>query len=118
MSGMVSAPSTPDVERRPAPIRAHVLSLLVRPTVPPLAVGLGVAASLLPAETLLGLLLRRVAPEGTLGVVYLLGVVVLAIGWGWRSRVTPEVEPRCSWRSRSTSGVPSREGGCGTTYSA
>ena len=83
MSGTVSAPSTPDAEPRPAPIRAHVLSLLVRPMTPPLAVGLGVAASLLLVETLLGFLLSRVAPEGTLGVVYLLGVVVVAIGWGF-----------------------------------
>jgi signal transduction histidine kinase len=89
MSGTACAPSTSDVESRLAPLQAHVLSLLVRPTNPSLAVGLGVAASLLLTETLFGFLLSRVAPEGTLGVVYLLGVVVVAIGWGfWLAAAT------------------------------
>ncbi|MCW2733630.1 MAG: domain S-box [Mycobacterium sp.] len=89
VSGAVPAPSTSDAERRPASARGHVLSLLVRPTTPSLAVGLGVAASLLLAETLLGFLLSRVVPEGTLGVVYLLGAVVIAMGWGfWLAAAT------------------------------
>ena len=68
---------------------ARALSLLVRPTAPPLALGLAVAASLLGAETLAGHVLGRVAPEDTLGVVYLLGVLVIAIGWGfWLAAAT------------------------------
>ena len=82
-SGATSARGTSVAQLRPASVRTRVLSLLVRPTAPPLALGLVLAASLLVAETLLGYLLSRVAPEDTLGVVYLLGVVVVAIGWGF-----------------------------------
>jgi signal transduction histidine kinase len=83
MPGATSARGSSDAEVGPAPIRAHVLSLVVRPTAPPPALGLVVAASLVVAETVLGYLLRRVAPENALGVVYLLGVLVIAIGWGF-----------------------------------
>lgn len=56
---------------------------------PALALGLVVAAALIVAETVLGYLLSRVAPEDTLGVVYLLGVVVIATGWGfWLAAAT------------------------------
>jgi len=89
MPGAISASSTSVAELRPAPIRGHTPSLLVRPTAPPLVPGLMVAASLLVAETLLGYLLSRVAPQEALGVVYLLGVVVIAIGWGfWLAAAT------------------------------
>jgi signal transduction histidine kinase len=89
MPGAISARGCSDAEVGPAPIRAHLLSLLVRPTSPSLALGLVVAASLIVAETLLGYLLGRVAPESALGVVYLLGVVVIAIGWGfWLAAAT------------------------------
>jgi GAF domain-containing protein len=86
MPGATSPRSTSVAELRPPP---HVLSLLVRPTAPPLVLGLVVAGSLLVAETLLGYLLSRVAPEDALGVVYLLGVLVIAIGWGfWLAAAT------------------------------
>jgi K+-sensing histidine kinase KdpD len=86
---VVSACSTSDMELRPESIQAYVLSRVVRPTAPSLALGLVVAACLLAAETLLAYPLGRVTPEGTLGVVYLLGVVVVAIGWGfWSAAVT------------------------------
>jgi signal transduction histidine kinase len=62
---------------------ARALSMLARPRPPPLALGLVVAAVLIVAETVLGYLLGLVAPEDTLGVVYLLGVVVVAMGWGF-----------------------------------
>jgi GAF domain-containing protein len=68
---------------------SHVLSILARSTAPSLALGLVIAAALVVAETILGQLLSRVAPEDTLGVVYLLGVVVIAIGWGfWLAAAT------------------------------
>jgi signal transduction histidine kinase len=70
-------------------MRAHVLSLLLRPTAPPLTLGLVVAASFVVAETLVLYPLTRVAPVNVLGVVYLLGVVVVAIGWGfWLAAAT------------------------------
>ncbi|MCW2651567.1 MAG: hypothetical protein QOE41_4622 [Mycobacterium sp.] len=70
-------------------MRAGLLSLLLRPTAPPLALGLVVAGSLVLAETLVLYPLERVVPESVLGVVYLLGVVVVAIGWGfWLAAAT------------------------------
>ena len=59
-----------------------MLSLLVRPSAPPMWVGLLVAAAAISVETLLVILLRTLAPMDTFGVVYLLGALVVAIGWG------------------------------------
>jgi signal transduction histidine kinase len=88
-SGATSARGDSDAQLGPAPMRARLLSLLVRPTVPPLALGLVVAVSLLATETLLGYLLRRVATEDALGVVYLPGVLVIALAWGfWLAAAT------------------------------
>jgi signal transduction histidine kinase len=58
------------------------LSLLVRPTASPIWLGLLVAAAAISAETLLMSVLRHFAPMDTFGVVYLLGALVVAIGWG------------------------------------
>ena len=44
--------------------------------------GLVVAAAAISAETLLVVVLRSLAPMDTFGVVYLLGALVVAIGWG------------------------------------
>src|ERR1700716_3407317 len=63
-------------------MRARCASLVVRPTAPRLCVGWVIAASLIIAETLVLYPLKVVAPESALGVVYLLGVVVVAIVWG------------------------------------
>ena len=65
-------------------MRARCVSLVVRPTAPPLPVGMVIAALLIIAETLALYPLKVVAPETTLGVVYVLGVVVVAIVWGFR----------------------------------
>jgi signal transduction histidine kinase len=73
-------------------MRARLLSLVVRPTAPPLCVGLVIAALLIVAETLVLYPLKVVAPESALGVVYLLGVVVVAIVWGfWLAAATSVV---------------------------
>jgi hypothetical protein len=42
-----------------------------------------VAALLIVAETILLYPLTRVASAGVLGAVYLLGVLIVAIGWGF-----------------------------------
>jgi hypothetical protein len=60
----------------------RVLSLLVRPTAPPMWLGLLVAAAAISAETLLMSVLERLAPMDTFGLVYFLGALVVAIGWG------------------------------------
>jgi signal transduction histidine kinase len=60
---------------------AQLRSLILRPTPPPVAVGVVVATSLIVAETLVVYPLKQVAPPDSLGVIYLLGVVVVAIRW-------------------------------------
>jgi signal transduction histidine kinase len=62
---------------------ARLIALLVRPTSPPLAVGVAVAASFIAAETLLVCLLEKIFPGMTFGVVFLLGVLVVSAGWGF-----------------------------------
>jgi signal transduction histidine kinase len=63
-------------------MRARPLSLLLRPSRPPLALGIVVAAVSITAETLLAYPLRQLAPEISLGVVYLPGILVVSAGWG------------------------------------
>ncbi len=59
------------------------MSLLVRPTPPPLWVGLVAAAALIGLETVVVLLLRHFAPTNAFGTVYLLGVLVVGAAWGF-----------------------------------
>ncbi len=47
----------------------------------PLWLGIAVAAVLIVAETTLVRLLSSVAPHNTYGAVYLLGVLVISLGW-------------------------------------
>jgi len=79
LPGGASARGASDVRVGPALMRPVLPSLLARPAAPPLKFGLVVAASLIVAETLVLYPLKRIAFENTLGVVYLLGVVVVAI---------------------------------------
>src|SRR5882757_3911672 len=84
-----SASGTADEEVNHASMRARLLSLLLRPTATPVGLGLVVAVVLIVAETLLLYPLKQMAPANSLGVVYLLGVVVVAIGWGfWLAAAT------------------------------
>ncbi len=62
---------------------ARLVGLLVRPTAPPLAVGILVAAGFIAAETLLVYLLEKIFPGMPFGVVFLLGVLVVSAGWGF-----------------------------------
>jgi signal transduction histidine kinase len=79
------SPAARTARRPPSPpMRGRLLSLLLRPTPPPLALGFVVAASLLVAETLLAYPLERVVPVGSVGMLYLLGVLVVSMGWGFR----------------------------------
>jgi signal transduction histidine kinase len=82
MPGGPSERGTSDAQAGPASMCAGPLSLVLRPTAPPLALGLVVAASLIAAESLLVYLLEQVAP-GTFGPVFLLGVLVISTGWGF-----------------------------------
>jgi signal transduction histidine kinase len=89
LPGATFARGDSDVRVGPALMRLGLPSLLGRPAAPPLKWGLVVAASLIMAETLVLYPLKRIAFENTLGVVYLLGVVVVAIVWGfWLAAAT------------------------------
>ncbi len=63
-------------------VRSRPLSLLLRPTPPPAGIGLVVAAAFVALETLVVFPLREVAPATSLGVVYLIGVLVVSTAWG------------------------------------
>ena len=83
MQGGTFVRGTSDAQVGPTRMRARVLSLVLRPITPPLALGLAVAAVLLAAESLLVYLLKQVVPGNLFGVVFLLGVLVVSLGWGF-----------------------------------
>jgi signal transduction histidine kinase len=60
------------------------LRLLLRPTAPPLALGLVIAPLLVAAETGLVYLLMRVNGGNVFGVIFLLGILVVSTVWGLR----------------------------------
>jgi signal transduction histidine kinase len=65
-----------------------LLKLVLRPTAPPLWVGVLVAAGFIVGETLLVLQLKRIAPENAFGALFLLGVLVVSAAWGFGLAVT------------------------------
>lgn len=64
-------------------MRARLITLLLRPTTPPVWLGLVVAVSFIVAETGVVLLCMRVAPGDAFGTVYVLGVLVVSTVWGF-----------------------------------
>jgi signal transduction histidine kinase len=58
-------------------------TLLLRPKPLPLAMGIAVAGCLIVVEILLGYPLKRFATTQSLGMLYLLGVLVISTGWGF-----------------------------------
>lgn len=64
-------------------LRERLLALVLRPTAPPLAVGIATAVVLIAVEVLLVSLLKQVAPENAFGAVFLLGVLVVSASWGF-----------------------------------
>jgi signal transduction histidine kinase len=68
----------------PTSLRARALQSLLRPTAPPLALGLVVAPLLLAAETGLVYLLMRATDGNVFGVIFLLGILVVSTVWGLR----------------------------------
>jgi signal transduction histidine kinase len=68
---------------RPSPVWAGPVSLLLRPTRPPVWLGLVVAASFIVGESVAVLLLKQVAPGNAFGVVFLVGVLVVSAVWGF-----------------------------------
>lgn len=76
----------PGSDPRPS-LRARLLALVVRPTAPPVWLGIVVAAVFITAETLLVYRLQKIAPENAFGALFLLGVLVVSAGWGFRLAV-------------------------------
>lgn len=70
---------------------SRFLTHIVRPTARPLGWGVLVAAGFIAAETLLVLVLKRVAPENAFGAIFLLGVLVISAGWGFGLAVATSV---------------------------
>src|SRR5262245_10549520 len=68
-------------------LSARLLALVVRPTSPPLWLGVLVAAAFITAETLLVYRLRQLASENAFGALFLLGVLVISAAWGFRLAV-------------------------------
>jgi hypothetical protein len=66
----------------------------MRPTSPPLELGIVIAAALIAAETLVVYPVHRVAPNASLGEVYLVGVLVVSSGWGLALGVVTAVSAR------------------------
>ncbi len=66
---------------------ARLLALVVRPTAPPLWLGIVVAAVFITAETLLVYGLRQIEPENAFGALFLLGVLVVSAAWEFRLAV-------------------------------
>jgi signal transduction histidine kinase len=77
----------PDVECDRRSLSGRLSALVVRPTAPPLSVGILVAAALITAETLLVHQLREVASGNAFGALFLLGILAVSAGWGFRLAV-------------------------------
>ena len=61
----------------------RIVSLLVRPTPPPLWQGFIAAAALIGVETAVVVVLKHFAPTMAFGTVYLLGVLLVGMSWGF-----------------------------------
>jgi signal transduction histidine kinase len=86
MSHHPTSTRQPGSDPRPS-LRARLLALVVRPTAPPVWLGILVAAVFITAETLLVYRLQKIAPENAFGALFLLGVLVVSAGWGFRLAV-------------------------------
>ena len=68
---------------RPDQRGGRIMRLLVRPTPPPLWQGLVAATALICVETVVVVLLKHLAPTMAFGTVYLLGVLLVGMSWGF-----------------------------------
>jgi PAS domain S-box-containing protein len=83
MSQHRNTPMPPDADRGRQSLRQRFLALVVRPTAPPLWLGIVVAAALIVGETWLVYRLQQIAPENAFGALFLLGVLVISAGWNF-----------------------------------
>ncbi len=91
-SAVVAADRRPiDAELGRPPMRARLITLLLRPVTPPLWLGLLVAAAFILAETGAVILLHYFAPMSAFGVLYVLGVLLVSTVWGFGLAATTSV---------------------------
>jgi hypothetical protein len=83
MTGATSRVRASAMKVGPPPVRAHLASLFLRPRTPPLWLGVVVATSLIVVESLLVYLLKQVDPATACGIVYLVGVLLVSVTWGF-----------------------------------
>src|SRR5262245_42780225 len=69
----------------------RLASIFVRPTAPPVWLGIVAATAVIALESLVVHLLRRIAPESTFGAIFLLGVLLISAGWGFGLAVATTV---------------------------
>ncbi|MBB5161057.1 ATP-binding protein [Mycobacterium sp. AZCC_0083] len=73
------------------PLRSRLLALVLRPTARPLGWGIVVAVAFIAGETVLVLLLKKIAPENAFGAIFLLGVLVVSAGWSFGLAISTSV---------------------------
>ena len=78
-----SSPMASESSVGPSTMGTRVTALFLRPTTPPLWLGVVVAISLVAVETLLVYGLNQFAPGNAVGALFLLGVLVVSAGWGF-----------------------------------
>jgi PAS domain S-box-containing protein len=92
MPGCVFAVSGSDAGFGPRTLRLRVLALLTRTKAPSLVLGIAVAASFLVAETLVVCSLNVVTgTTGRFGTIFLLGVLVVSMLWGFGLSTTMSI---------------------------
>jgi PAS domain S-box-containing protein len=92
MPGRVFAGTGSDAGFGPRTLRLRVLALLARAKAPSLVLGIAVAASFLVAETLVVCSLNVVTgTTGRFGTIFLLGVLVVSMVWGFGLSTTMSI---------------------------
>lgn len=87
MSHQRSSAQPPDVECGRESLSDRLFALVVRPTAPPLWLGILVAAALITTETMLVHRLQAIASGNAFGALFLLGILTVSAGWGFRLSV-------------------------------
>ncbi|OZC58687.1 histidine kinase [Rhodococcus sp. 06-621-2] len=71
--------------------KERLVTLVLRPSSPPVACGIALAAALVLVEIVVVLMLKRIAPENAFGAVFLFGVLVVSAGWGFRLSIATSI---------------------------
>ncbi|MEV8234883.1 MULTISPECIES: histidine kinase [Nocardiaceae] len=72
-------------------LRDRLVTVILRPSAPPVACGIAAAAAAIAVEILVVLTLKRVSPENAFGAIFLFGVLIVSAGWGFRLSIATSV---------------------------